>query len=208
MFRLKAVFVATIVMPIVLWLLAEPDAFQAAGVFAIRGDAVQISGILAITFMSIAMILAARPRAPEGWLGGLDKMYRLHKWLGIGALVLAVVHWLWAKGPKYAVSWGLLDRPERGPRPEITDPLREFMMSLRGPAEGLGEWAFYAAVVLIALALIKWFPYRSVFKTHKILAVVYLVLVFHAVVLAKAAYWATPLGVLLALLMAAARFQP
>lgn len=30
MFRLKAVFVATIVMPIVLWLLAEPDAFQAA----------------------------------------------------------------------------------------------------------------------------------------------------------------------------------
>ncbi len=30
----------------------------------------------------------------ERHLDGLDKMYRLHKWLGIGALVVGTVHWL------------------------------------------------------------------------------------------------------------------
>ena len=60
---------------------------------------VQLTGILAIGCMSLAMLLALRPRWLEGWLGGLDKMYRLHKWLGIGALVLSVLHWLVTKGP-------------------------------------------------------------------------------------------------------------
>ena len=40
-----------------------------------------------------------------------------------------------------------------------------------------------AAVVLIALALIKRFPYRYFFTTHRWLAVVYLALVVHSVVL-------------------------
>jgi hypothetical protein len=33
------------------------------------------------------------------WLGGLDKMYRLHKWLGMTALGVGAVHWLWVQGP-------------------------------------------------------------------------------------------------------------
>lgn len=78
---------------------------------------VQYGGIVAVACMSVAMILALRPRWPENWFGGLDKMYRLHKWLGIAALVVAVTHWLWAKGPKWAVGWGWLERPQRGPRP-------------------------------------------------------------------------------------------
>jgi predicted ferric reductase len=58
--------------------------------------------------MSIAMILALRPRWPEPSIGGLDKMYRLHKWLGIGGLVFAILHWLWSQGPKWAVGLGSL----------------------------------------------------------------------------------------------------
>ena len=36
------------------------------------------------------MMLSLRPRWPEVTLGGLDKIYRLHKWLGIGVLGLAI----------------------------------------------------------------------------------------------------------------------
>ena len=51
-------------------------------------------GIIAVVAMSIAILLALRPRWPEQWLGGLDKMYRLHKWLGITALATQL--WLTA----------------------------------------------------------------------------------------------------------------
>ena len=78
----------------VLWFAAEPTVFQPTGFFVLRAAMMQYSGIIAMGAMSVAMILALRPRWPEHWLGGLDKMYRLHKWLGIGALVVAGAHWL------------------------------------------------------------------------------------------------------------------
>ncbi|MBP7241414.1 ferric reductase-like transmembrane domain-containing protein [Amaricoccus sp.] len=184
-----------------LWLLADPGALWPSGFFALRGSMVQLSGILAIGCMSLAMILALRPRWPERWLGGLDKMYRLHKWLGIAALVLAVFHWLWAQGPKWAGALGLLQRPARGTPPEIVNPLERLLQSQRGLAEGIGEWAFYAAVALIVVALAPRIPYRHFYGTHRLLAVAYLVLAFHAVVLTRFAYWTTPLGLLLAVLL-------
>ncbi|ALA19047.1 MULTISPECIES: ferric reductase-like transmembrane domain-containing protein [unclassified Chelatococcus] len=190
----------------VLWLLAEPQVLQPAGFFALRASLVQYSGIIAMGAMSVAMILALRPRWPERWFGGLDKMYRLHKWLGITALVVAVVHWLWSQGPKWAVGWGLIARPERGPSPLLENPVGQFLMTLRGPAEGLGEWAFYAAVLLIGLALVRFVPYRLFRRTHQLLAIVYLVLVFHAVVLTTFSYWTSPIGMVMALLLAAGTY--
>ncbi len=186
----------------VLWLAAEPSVFQWAGYFTLRGSMVQYSGVIAMGCMSVAMILALRPRWPEKWFGGLDKMYRLHKWLGIAALVVAVIHWFWAQGTKWVVGWDWLDRPQRGPRPVPENPIAQLFMDLRGAAEGIGEWAFYAAVLLIALALLKRFPYWLFYKTHRLLAVAYLVLVFHAVVLIKFDYWTAPVGWAMAPLLA------
>lgn len=185
-----------------LWLVAEPRVFQSAGFFALRSMMMQWTGIIAIGAMSVAMILALRPQWPERWFGGLDKMYRLHKWLGIAALIVAVTHWLWAEGPKWAVGLGLLERPMRGPRGAVDNPIHAVFMSMRGAAEGLGEWAFYASVILIALALIKYIPYRFFFKTHRLLALAYLVLTFHSVVLLKFSYWMQPVGWVTALLLA------
>ena len=185
-----------------LWLSINLDAFRAETFFAIRAFAVQYSGLIAIGCMSACMVLATRPRWAERRLGGLDKGYRLHKWLGIGALAAGLIHWGWAKGPKFAVGLGLLDRPHRGPRPAPEGVVDQMLHSLHGPAEGLGEWAFYAALVLLVLALWKRFPYRLFAKTHKLLAAAYLVLVFHALVLVKPETWPTPLGAVLALMLA------
>ncbi|MBL8659512.1 MAG: ferric reductase-like transmembrane domain-containing protein [Rhodospirillales bacterium] len=189
-----------------LWFAAEPSLFRSTSFFALRGGMVQYSGVLAIGCMSVAMVLALRPRWPEKRLGGLDKVYRLHKWLGLAALVLAIAHWLWAQAPKWAVGWGWLQRPERGPRPAMDNTIAEALTNLRGVAESVGEWAFYGAVVLIALALFKSFPYRLFFKTHRLLAVAYLVLVFHAVALIRFAYWTSAIGMVMAPLLAAGSF--
>lgn len=185
-----------------LWLVADPLAPQPAGFFALRGSMVQLSGVLAMGCMSLAMILALRPRWPERWLGGLDKMYRLHKWLGIGGLVLAVTHWLWAQGTKWAVGLGWLARPSRGARPAIGNALEQFLLTQRGTAEGIGEWAFYASVLLIVMALVHWIPYWLFYKTHRLLAVAYLALVVHSLVLFQFSYWMTPLGALMAGMLA------
>jgi predicted ferric reductase len=188
-----------------IWLLSDTLLPEPATFFPIRTVWVQYTGVVAITAMSIAMVLATRPRSIEYPLGGLDKMYRLHKWLGIAALIVAVIHWLWAQGAKWALGWGWLTRPQQrsGPPAEAFGAVERFFRQQRGLAETIGEWAFYAAVVLIVLTLVQRFPYRLFVKTHKWLAVVYLALVFHAVVLMKFEYWTEPIGLLIALLLVA-----
>ncbi|MCL2524715.1 MAG: ferredoxin reductase family protein [Betaproteobacteria bacterium] len=185
-----------------LWLLADTLWPAQPGYFPLRTVWVQYSGVLVMGVMSLAMLLAARPGWLEPHLKGLDKMYRLHKWLGISALVIGIVHWWWAKGTKWAVGWGWLVRPERKSGGSGVDLglIEGTLRQWRGLAEGMGEWAFYLALILLVLALIKRFPYRPFVKTHKLLAVVYLVQVFHTIVLTQFAYWSQPVGWALAAL--------
>ena len=188
-----------------LWWWADSTAWDGLPHFyAWRAVLMQYSGVLGMGVMSMAMVLAVRPVWFESTLGGLDKMYRLHKWLGIAGLVLAISHWLLAQGTKWAAGWGWLARPARGPRSVLPEgSLQQWFASQRGLAEEVGEWAFYAAVLLITLALVKRFPYRYFFKTHHLIAVAYLVLVWHSVVLLKFEHWQTPLGVVMAVMLLA-----
>jgi predicted ferric reductase len=190
-----------------LWLIANLPLPETLSIMNSRNLFLQLSGVIAMGAMSVAMILAVRPVWLEPWLGGLDKSYRLHKWLGIAGLVTAIFHWVVVNAPKWAMALGLLAAPERGERPagEAVDTvtIESFLNGFREPAEGLGEKAFYVAVLLIALALIKRFPYRLFAKTHLFIAVAYLVLVFHSVVLMDFASWTQPVGIVTGLLLVA-----
>lgn len=188
--------------------LAEPRLPQVVNYFSLRAVFMQYSGAIAIGAMSLAMMLALRPRWLEPHLDGLDKIYRLHKWLGITALGVSVLHWWAGRGTKWMVGWGWLTRPVRGPRPAAEDRglVEAWLAGQRGLAETVGEWAFYAAAVLMVLALVRRFPYHLFAKTHTWLAALYLALVFHSVVLVKFPYWGQPLGWVLAALMAGGGF--
>ena len=193
-----------LLLPLLLWAGAETWSGRSWNYFSFRSVAVQATGIVAIASMSLCLWLALRPRWLERPLRGLDKMYRLHKWLGILALAVAVAHWWLAQGTKWMVGWGWLERPQRGPRStEELAPLEAWLRAQRGWAETAGEWAFYVAALLLALALVRRFPYHLFARTHTLLAVTYLVLVLHALVLTEYAYWSQPMGwLLLALLLA------
>ncbi|WP_374590184.1 ferric reductase-like transmembrane domain-containing protein [Aquabacterium sp.] len=200
--RIKLSLLAVLILLTALWLAADTLLPEPLTYFSFRSVFVQYSGVIAIGVMSVAMLLALRPKWLEPHLGGLDKMYRLHKWLGMTALVVSVLHWWWAKGTKWMVGWGWLVRPARKPAPaETLGALEGWLRSQRGLAESVGEWAFYAAVVLIVLALVKRFPYHLFAKTHKYLALAYLALAYHSAVLAKSGYWAQPVGWVLAALL-------
>lgn len=199
---IKSIYIVLLAGLTLLWLIADPLISSEYQFFALRHSLINYSGIIAMGVMSVGMMLAIRPVSIESFTGGLDKTYRLHKWLGITGLVFSIIHYLWKYIPKWMVGWGMLEKPARGPRPVQTSDILNFFQNQRGLAESIGEWTFYAALILMVLALIKWFPYRYFFKTHRLLAIAYLLLVFHSLVLMDFSYWGEVIAPLMAILMA------
>lgn len=184
-----------------LWLLGLPASPWTGGFWTIRHQLIYLSGILAMGFMALGLVLAARPVQIEPLLGGLDKFYRLHRWFGISGVALAVIHWLLEVSPRWMIGWGWLSRPVRG-RPPGPAPTPNVLDTLHGAAVGVGEPALYLLILLIALALWKRVPYHWFFRAHRLMAPLFLVLVFHAVVLMDRDYWSAPIGPVMALLLA------
>jgi len=204
--RIKMVIPLFFALLTLLWLSAESFSAINWSYFPIRKIAIQYSGILAISAMTIAILLALRLKTLEKFLNGLDKSYRLHKWLGISCLVLSIVHWFWAKGTKYMVGMGLLEKPaSRGKITVSTDlsAIESFFRSQKHLAETVGEWGFYLLIVLIVIALTKAIRYPKFLSTHKILSLLYLVFVFHTIILTQFTYWQQPIGWLVALFITA-----
>jgi predicted ferric reductase len=184
-----------------LWLVADPILSVDYEFFAYRASLVNYTGVLGIGTMSLAMILAVRPVSIESFLDGLDKSYRLHKWLGITGLVFSFMHFLLANVPKILVDAGWLDEPAPKAATEQSNSILHFFQTQYGLAEEFGDWGFKVFVVLILIALLKKFPYRFFMKTHRLLSVVYLFLVFHSLVLMKFSYWDHAVGPVMVVLM-------
>jgi predicted ferric reductase len=160
-----------------------------------RQEALYLSGLLSIGLMSLSMFLAARPVWVERPLGGLDRMYRTHKWAGILAVSFAALHWLIEMSDD--VLKALVGR--EGRIAKIKDG--GLLESLRHLAEDMGEWAIYALLAMLVLTLWRRFSYRPWRFLHQAMPLLYLMLAFHAVLLAPADYWTQPPGWLLALLL-------
>ncbi|WP_218139587.1 ferredoxin reductase family protein [Thalassotalea agarivorans] len=188
-------------MSIPLFLSIDTLAPQPFTFFSFRKVFIQFTGIVAILAMSIAILLSIRLAIAEKALGGLDKSYRLHKWMGIIALSFSVLHWLAVEGAKWLVKAGVLVKPAHHHSEEAISSVEATLKSYKHLAKDLGEWGFYLSVALIVLALVKWFPYHLFRKSHKWLAILFLPLVFHSIVLFKFDYWSTFFGWLCLLVM-------
>lgn len=185
-----------------LWLVTTKPWSGDIDFFVLRSLLVNYTGILAIGVMSVSMMLAVRPVVVESWFGGLDKMYRLHKWLGIKGVTIAVCHLLFAKSAGWLVGLGWLARPVRHRNGSRSGGLSGFFHEQRGLAESIGEWGLYALTVLVLLAIWKQFSYRNFSRSHRLLAIVYLSLVFHSVVLMRFGDWGKVIGPVMAVLLA------
>ena len=73
-----------------------------------------LTGALALGWMGFCMLLALRPAWLERSLGGLDKLYHVHKWAGTSAVLLVVTHWLLILSPRTLVAWGWIEVSGRG----------------------------------------------------------------------------------------------
>ncbi len=178
------------------WFAMEPQLFASSDVFEWRSAMIQYSGILSLMLMSITMVLAMRLPMVENWLKGMDKAYRVHKWLGIGGVAMGVTHWLWYQIPKSLVTSGVLDKPVRhdgsGTQAVLTG-WELWVNELRGIAQSIGEWGFYLLLVLLVVSLWAAVKYKPFKLSHRLMSVAYLFIAFHSVILLKRAYWGEPI---------------
>lgn len=166
--------------------------------WVIRQEALYLSGLLSIALMSLAMFLSTRPAWLETPLGGMDRVYRTHKWAGILAVSFAVVHWL-VEEVVGDILKAIVGREGRIPKEQFTG----FLEVMRDLAKDMGEWAFYLVLAMLVITLWKRFPYKTWRVVHQAMPVLYLMLALHAAMLAPTDYWAQPVGILIAVLGAA-----
>lgn len=145
------------------------------------GGLTQLTGLLSLGMMAFALVLATRPRWMEPGIGGLDKMYRLHKWLGVGALVAAVAHWLVSGHHGHGA-------------PRWAGGADTLFPALAGPARGLAEPLLIVLIVLVAMALARLIPYCVFRRCHVAMAALFVFFAFHSLVLMRPEYWPTPFG--------------
>lgn len=150
-----------VALPCLLAALLGFNTYATYGADAALGIAV---GAAAVVAMAQTLILAARPPLVEPLFGGLDRMYRVHKWLGISAMVLMILH--------------------QQIEPDFERLVRETSLGELG--EEAGELAFNA---LLALVAVSWFrrlpftpleiPYQIWRFSHRFMGALFAIVVFH-----------------------------
>lgn len=119
---------------------------------------------MAFVGMGIAQFMAARPPVIEPLFGGLDRIYHLHRKIGISVLVFILVHYFLTPDFK-----GL-----------------SFTSGLNQLAAFAGKYAFYGLVILLVLSLIKIvpktkikIPYHLWRYTHRFIGLLFVLVAFH-----------------------------
>ena len=196
-------FVAMMLVISGIWLATEHAQSTLIEFWSMRKSLIFETGIIATAAMSIAVLFAIRHFFSDSFLDGLDKRYRLHKWLGIVAVVASVAHWLTKNAPKWLIDFGLLTRPIKNKliNEQPVSWFYEFIDFQKHFAKDIGEWIFYLFVILSLLILIKKVPYKQARQSHKLMSVVYLAIAYHSFILMDIEDWATPVGVMIALLL-------
>lgn len=191
---MKKILHITAILSIAVWLLnLALDPSKTWNVWVFRKEFTYVTGIISFAYMSLIMLLAVRPKFLENAFGGLDKMYVVHKWAGIWSIIIGALHYLMVlSGPYLLINF--FDKPAKtGPRVEY------FLSSFRGDAKQLGEYALYLLLVSLVLTLWNKFSYKAWRRTHKVMPILYLMLVFHTIILSPVSYWTEPAGLFIAL---------
>lgn len=132
----------------------------------------QFLGACALIAMGISQLLATRLSGLEIIFGGLDRIYVLHKWLGITALALVVSH-------------DTIDAKMNGLGRETT---------ITKIAETLGEISLYGLLILGTLSVLTFVPYHLWKYTHKLMGGFFAASALHFAFIQKPFAATDPLG--------------
>ena len=138
----------------------------------------QYLGMTALIAMATSQLIATRWLGVEQVFGPLDQSYRLHKWLGLWALVASFLH-------------DTIDAEMRGLGRET---------ALVEAAETAGEISLYGLLILVAITVATFIPYHLWKWTHRFIGVFFVLSAIHYLFILKPFSNGDPLGLYMGLI--------
>lgn len=162
------------------------------GFWNIKEQLLYFTGSIAMAYMVISMILSVRIGFINNMMGGLDKAYIVHKWVGIFAFAASILHWVVKEAPKVLVALELA--PPKIKSGAGTSPITDFQKSLFEFGNEAVEIAFYIMIAVIVISLLKKVPYHIFRLVHKIIPALFLVAAYHSATIQIKGQWFGSLG--------------
>ena len=154
----------------VIWL---PGIAQGKDIIALFS---QYLGMVALIAMALAQLIATRWPGIEAVFGPIDRSYKVHKWLGIGALTAILLH-------------DTIDADMDGLGRET---------ALVDLAETLGEISLYGILILVVITVATFIPYHLWKWTHRLIGIFFVFGAFHYLFILKPFKNGDPLGLYMA----------
>ncbi|MFK7803225.1 MAG: ferric reductase-like transmembrane domain-containing protein [Anaerolineae bacterium] len=165
-----AIIVAALAIPL-LWFIPLAAQNNSTAIYS------QYLGSASLILMGITMLLATRIKIIEPIFGSLDRVYVLHKWLGVGAIATAYLH-------------STIDAEVNGVAlvPRFADAAEEW-----------GELAYNGLLFLIILSLITIIPYKLWKWSHRLIGLFFALAAAHYIYIEKPFAVFEPLGLYISL---------
>lgn len=149
-----------------------------------------LTGSIAIVYMVMSMILSVRFSIINNYAGGLDKAYKIHKWVGIWAFVASFIHWF-TERLFIDICKLFFTLP---PKVKGASTISEFARNIYHIGNQMVEFAFYVFVIVIVISLIKKVPYHIFRYIHKIIPILFLFAAYHAFTIQIKGAWFGSIG--------------
>ena len=161
----------------------------------------------AVICMVLGLLLSARPRAVETSFGGLDRMYRLHKYLGVAALLLFIAHYATVPGGPEGEAAAADAVPVEGGEATPAPAGSEGGEEEEGlPIDLFGLIAMIGFTLLIIVTLNRKIPYHRWITTHRFMGLFFIIVSVHVFLVlydGEELALLSPPGVVLAVLLLA-----
>lgn len=154
------------------WILLNPGLWHSKGLFHQVNAIGSIFGAASFFFFAFALLFITKWKVLENLLGGLDKTFRFHQFLGKVGYACLVIH-VFTFSLKWA-RWGLAT-------------YFSYLLPIHHRFSiNLGSLAFIFTTLILAITLFKLLPYHLWKKLHQWMSVVFLMSFLHFLLSTKA----------------------
>ncbi len=150
---------------IVFWIIFNRRFWHGKGFFHQINFVGSVFGVASFIFFSNSLFLITKWKKLEDWMGGLDKVFQYHQFLGkvgFGCLLLHVFTFASKWAPEGVASYFLYMLPVH------------HRLSVN-----LGSYAFLSTTLILTITIFKLLPYHIWKRVHQWMSVVYMVSFLH-----------------------------
>lgn len=155
--------------PLVPWLMMKPLEMRFGSGIAWMASVGQTSALIGLAMFSVSLVLISRIPFLEPYFGGLDRIWQAHRHLGIVGFSLMLIHPLALAARFVPLS--------------VSDAATFLLPSTSDLPKTLGIIALLLTMNIIGATLFAHWRYGVLLRTHKLLGIVFMLGVIHALLI-------------------------